>query len=520
VNIINQELSFYNLGSSNMYVLTETINQALYDKARQVFNRRFDFKPWAIVYPENTHDVSLMVRLAVLSNREIRVRGGGHDHEGECSATDALLLDMSKLKQFELNSCNEDVVASIGVGWIFKDLIVPLVKAGRSIPHGTCQTVGITGFTLGGGWGPWTRRYGMCCEHLVGATIVLGDGSVKELNEDSNNHDDLDLLWALRGGGGFSYGIITELKIRTFEIPEQAHKFEAVWKTKPALQVLEGWEQAIEQDNSPNLVGTNLQIIAKPIDHQAVEESVHECHFFGYYLGDDDAIRAAIEHWFPDCPPDHLKVWEDEENSHLLFSAWGRFLPGQSGAPRDLDSVSLDNVHEFPLEEDIPAPHKISSRLVNAQGLGRDGRINLISSLRSNLLDRRGQALGIISYVTLGAISGPFYRDYKSDLGAAFPYKDRPYTIQYQTWWDTESESSPIETQKQGINRYTNRAMDWIEQCRRSDFPQTSGAFISFKDAGIATETYFMHNYERLVEIKTRLSCDPTNKFRSRKTIV
>lgn len=535
MNILNQELAIYGLGSSAMQVLTAEDSPKEYDQARQVFNRRFDLRPWAIVFPENNLDVSQMVLLASKSNREIRVKGGGHDHEGECSANGALLLDMSKMKNLSFGAFNNKAVANIGVGWVFKDLIVPLVAAGVSIPHGTCQTVGITGFTLGGGWGPWTRKYGMCCEHLTGATIILGDGSIKHLRLDSREAEDRNLLWALRGGGGFSYGIVTELQIATFELLDNAHKFEAVWTTQPALKVLEGWEQAIEEQSNPELVGTNLQILAKPQagnidDDDYIKRSIHECHFFGYYLGDKAAVEKAIEDWFPDVPPDHLEVIEDSQGSHLQFSSWGRVLHSQRRSLSLQGNLSLSAKHDFPLEEDIPAPHKISSRLVNREGLDEVGRINLIRSLESDLLHAEGEQLGVISYVTLGAISGEFYYHYPDrfsanakfpdNLGSAFPYKDRPYTIQYQVWWDTKSSISPTESELAGVNVYTNRAMDWIAQCRRAEFPQTSGAFISFKDADIATETYFLQNYENLVAVKRTASQDPLNRFRSRKTII
>jgi len=527
MNIINKELSIYGLGRTDIEVLIDdSKDKVQYDEKRQVFNRRFDFRPWAIVSPTNNLEVSLMVRLAKASNRELRVRGGGHDHEGECSATDALVLDMRKMKSFGLTNNLGTTVANIGVGWVFKDLIVPLEKAGMSIPHGTCQTVGITGFTLGGGWGPWTRKYGMCCEHLVGATIILGDGTIKHLSEGSDDPKDQDLLWALRGGGGFSYGILTELKIKTFPIPENAHKFEAVWRSDsnvPALNVLAGWEEAIAPESDANLVGTNLQIIAKPEDNTPIEESVHECHFFGYYIGSKDEINTALAQWFKGAEPDHIEIIEDSENSHLHFSAWGRILHSKNDSSRFLASIELDSATEFPLEEDIPAPHKLTSRLVNKDGLGDAGRKRLIKTLESNLLSKEGAKLGVMTYVTLGAISGPFYKDYaenKLPTGAAFPFQDRPYTIQYQAWWDTNDNISPEESEMAGVNLHTNRAMDWIETCRAADFPETSGAFISFKDSSVPTASYFMQNYERLMKIKMNCSEDPTNRFRSRKTIL
>lgn len=501
----------FHLGNMQVLVDCGTQPQA-YNKARQVFNQRFQFRPWAIVYPKTAEDVSNLVKFAASIDKELRVRGGGHDHEGECSATDALVLDMRHMSDAVVD--HEAGVARIQPGGIFMNLIKVLNANNVGIPHGTCQTVGITGFTLGGGWGPWTRKQGMCCESLVGATIVLGDGTIKHLTEDG---PDNELLWALRGGGGFSYGIVTELVIETFPLPSVTHKFAATWTSKPAIKVLEAWEKAIAPNESPDLVGTNLQIFANPATETPVESSIHECNFFGYYAGTPADIEAYIDKYFEGVKPDQLHIFPETEDHHMQFTSWERTSHRRRQALRS----GLLTLKDFPLEDEIPSPHKLTSRLVNPGGLGEEGRRILIKTLESSLLFPNGEDLGVQAYVTLGAISGPFYRDYhlkEHPVGSAFPYKDRPFTIQYQAWWDTDGD--PKEWEQKGVNNYTNRAMDWIEETRRTDFPQTSGAFISFKDAGVPTKNYFMQHYERLIEVKKQYSKDPENRFRSRKTII
>lgn len=489
----------------------------LYNEKRKVFNRRFDFRPSIIVFPTTAKEVSFFVNYAKARLIEIRVRGGGHDHEGESVATDAIVLDMSKINYADVDK--DQGVVRLGPGGIFMNLITVLNAAKVGIPHGTCQTVGITGFTLGGGWGPWTRMYGMCCESLVGATIVLGNGDIKELTEDC---PDRELLWALRGGGGFSYGIVTELVIKTFPLPEVSNKFEVSWTTTPGIEVLRAWEEVIGYDSNEKLIGTNLKMVAKPEDKESVDESIHYCYFYGYYEGDEEEIRATVAEWFTTVPDYEFKIVEEtDDRPHLQFSTWDRLPARKLTATK---ANLLGAFRDIPLEGDKPAPHKITSRLVNETGWDEEGRRNLIRSLRSNLLSREGEdEHGVMAYVTLGAISGKFYRDYsqeEGELGSAFPYKKRPFTIQYQTWWETNGPTTAEAAVKNGVNLYTNRAMDWIQTCRQMSFPQTSGAFISFKDAGIPTETYFMQNYKELIRIKKDYSEDKLNRFRSRKTIL
>ena len=127
---------------------------------------------------------------------------------------------------------------------------------------------------------------------------------------------------------------------------------------------------------------------------------------------------------------------------------------------------------------------------------------------------------GLFTYVTLGAISGCFYDKHNSkNLHSAFPYKDKQYTIQYQTWWN-----ETLAKKNEGINNFVypnlNRALDWMEDARSNTIANTSGAFISFKDDSIPTATYFAGSYVKLIEIKKCCSQDRFNYLRSRKTII
>jgi len=208
----------------------------------------------------------------------------------------------------------------------------------------------------------------------------------------------------------------------------------------------------------------------------------------------------------------------DDKDNLAAFDSWDRI--STVGLRQGL--LGYNPLTLIPPDTDPPAPHKISSRLVQKDGLGDEGRKNLIRSLESDLLSAEGAEAGVLCYVTLGAICGSYYADpgkAGDSLGVSFPYRDRPYTIQYQVWWN-QGEAEKKAGVQYDVNRYTNEAMDWIEVCRGRDFPQTEGAFISFKDAGIPTRNYFQQNFDRLRDIKMNYSKDPKNRFRSRKTII
>ena len=503
-----------------------------YYKNARLFNRRLDKNPFIIVYCESAKDIQKTYKAAIDNDLPIRVRGGGHDHEGESSGTDTVLIDVSKMNTVEVDPTTG--IAKIGPGNRFIKLTTDLAKKDVMIAHGTCATVCISGFTLGGGWGPWTRKYGMNCEHLVGATIMLGNGKLIDVDEKDGHVT--DLLWALKGGGGMSYGIVTEFRIQTFPLPQTLIKFELEWnkyKCKsqvdlcvsnpiPTIQVLKSWENIIKSKKTGQLIGTNLKINGKPAEDSFDPKTVtHNCVMYGYWEGKKKELKAFVKNYFGDIAPEITidgRGGEDprEEYGNRLMSSWDResYHKIQKGMHED----GMLTGEPIPPDLDKPAPHKITSRLVNKEGLSKRGYSQLLLSLTSPLILSNNRKLGLFTYVTLGAIVGDYYKKHPN-ANSAFPYKDKLYTIQYQTWWNTEKKYK-IKGQDSNVYDNTNRALDWMEVSRDFDIPDTSGAFISFKDSSIPTKTYFDKSYERLKKIKIELCKDPHNHFRTRKTII
>lgn len=568
--LIEELISVLGFKSEFPMVLTDCncdpVKQAAYNQARQTFNRKFDFRPAAIVFVENTKQVSEIVKFSNKYPTQIslRIRSGGHDHEGESNGTDTLLLDFTKLSTIEIE---RDVIyqpsnekfkkLTVGPGVRFKDIKPILDDENIGIPHGTCETVAIAGFTMGGGWGPWTRLHGMACESLIGATIVLGDGSVEELSylEDPKSNNG-KLLWALRGGGGMSYGIVTSFVFKTFTLPEISFSFNIKFnqpftinnnslETKTikitAIKVLELWEKAIAPDNFSGLIGTNLKIETAHLKNyeQPDADAFLKCQMNGYYGGTEIELKDFIKRTLGEKVLEALEIKQDriKENDHSSRNYSTEYSWHFESWDRNIGTKGTRN--EIGLDQDGPAPHKITSKLAignTAINYGWDAtsRTALIKSLQSSKIPYCNDANlphGVHTYITLGAISGDYYTNYddKRDcIGSSFPYKDRPFTIQYQTWWnqfldrdDTSCINDEQKIKESSINRpFVNRAEDWMEASRDYHIPHTSGAFISFKDASIPTSTYFSSSYDRLIKIKLDCSKDQNLLLRTRKTIL
>src|SRR5207247_6096094 len=144
----------------------------------------------------------------------IVARSGGHSYGGY-STTPGVVVDVSRLKAVALDRHGRAVV---GAGARLIDVYETLAQHGRTVPAGSCPSVGIAGLALGGGVGFAARKFGLTCDNLLQATIVTASGRALVCNA----HEHADLYWALRGGGGGNFGIVTRLVFRTHPVANVA----------------------------------------------------------------------------------------------------------------------------------------------------------------------------------------------------------------------------------------------------------------------------------------------------------
>ena len=176
-----------------------------YDTSRAIFNGMIDRRPAAVVHCADAGDVSLAVRAARRLDLEITVRGGGHGVAGNAVRDGALMLDLSGLKSLDV----VDRRATAGAGLLLGELDAGTGAHGLATPLGVVSLTGIAGLTLGGGIGWLNGRFGLACDNLVAAEVVIADGDVVRVDDDHH----ADLLWGLRGGGG-NFGVVTSFEYR------------------------------------------------------------------------------------------------------------------------------------------------------------------------------------------------------------------------------------------------------------------------------------------------------------------
>jgi FAD/FMN-containing dehydrogenase len=182
-------------------------NDAAYDEARGVFNLDINRRPGIIVRVAEAADVAEAVRFARATGAEITVRSGGHSVVGYGVADDAVVIDMSQMRNFAIDPERETVWLQPGVRTA--DLVGPAAELGLALTTGDASSVGIGGLTLGGGIGWLVRKHGLTIDHLLQAEVVTADGEIIRASADEH----ADLFWAIRGGGG-NFGIITAFQFR------------------------------------------------------------------------------------------------------------------------------------------------------------------------------------------------------------------------------------------------------------------------------------------------------------------
>ncbi|HEX6352638.1 FAD-dependent oxidoreductase [Actinophytocola sp.] len=225
-----------------------------YDAVRRPVNPAYrEVRPRLVVLSRSVSDVARAIAYAATTEDRIVPRGGGHCFAGR-SSTDGIVLDLSGIDDIDMA---DDRVATIGPGARLQQVYAALATYGRTLPAGCGPTVGITGLTLGGGIGLLGREHGLTCDRLVGAQVVLADGSVV----DCDHEREPGLFWALRGAGGGQFGVVTALRFDTVPEPSTT-RVEARWSGIALEELVSAWQTWAP--DAPDELTVNLTVVSEP----------------------------------------------------------------------------------------------------------------------------------------------------------------------------------------------------------------------------------------------------------------
>lgn len=325
---IDAELTDCLVQHSIPFVDPDRNSTAVYFQAAQSDNVRFHFHPMAIAFPGSTAQVSQVVKCARENgNVQTVARSGGHSFAGYSSGGQdgALIVDLANMTSIAPDLRKGTVTVQPGAR--LGDVIKALWQQGkRGTSHGTCPTVGIGGHALCGGFGPTSRKWGMTTDNIVGATVVLANGTAVQTSQDQQAH----LFWGLRGAGSY-FGIVTELTIKTFDVDHPTTFLEYRWTSSlqnldDMIKLLEGIQSFALWDKLPAELGFHIQ--ARPPGRNDPPGGTIAVHMRGLFLGPKDILRRQI------MP----QLWRELES---------RGLPGQPDSIIERESSYLHVMEDW-----------------------------------------------------------------------------------------------------------------------------------------------------------------------------
>ncbi|QOX63245.1 FAD-binding oxidoreductase [Anoxybacterium hadale] len=356
-----------------------------YDEARQDYNSRFNKYPKVIVYCNHTKDVVNAVLWARRERVPFRLRCGGHSYEAYSLISCGLIIDVSGLQALMYHKENQTI--QIGAGHRLLPLYEALWNEGVTLPGGTCSTVGISGQTLGGGYGYLSRLFGMTCDNLLEVEMVTAEGTIICVNE--NHHS--DLLWACRGGGGGSFGAVTSFRFRVHPI-KTVVRFRMTWEFSSLRDVVHFW-QAWAPYTDPRLTS----LLALPSQNQG------DLRASGVFVGPEQELRQMIAPLREMLPPKSVEL-------HAL--SWLETARQLAGSPLRQEKFKGSSAYAY---------QPLSSAAID--------------QLILNLQHAPGQANVVSLAAYGGAISQVPVRS------TAFVHRQPLFLIHYQSYWVKESDA-------------------------------------------------------------------------------
>lgn len=319
-----------------------------YDTARKVHNGMIDKRPAVVVYCTGVADVMTALRWGLDQGLPVAVRSGGHNVAGKAVCDDGIVIDLSRMKGMRVDPVRRVARAQAGLTWGEFDRETQAF--GLATTGGAISTTGIAGLTLGGGIGWLQRKHGLACDNLLSADVVTADGRLLVANE----HENPDLFWGLRGGGG-NFGIVTSFEYRLHEVGPVI--------AGPVLHELAAAKDAFEfyrefSAAAPDELFCEFDLAPLPDGHQVValfmayfgdaergERLLAPVHEFGHPIEDmlGPLSYCELQQAFDADFPFGLKnYWKSSNIAELSDSAIDTIVDFMKGAPSTRPMVVID----------------------------------------------------------------------------------------------------------------------------------------------------------------------------------
>ncbi|MFC5063641.1 FAD-binding oxidoreductase [Actinomycetospora atypica] len=428
-----------------------------YDAASAGWNGLHVRRPAAVVFAAETADVVNALAWARHRGLPVRARSGRHALEGWSAVDGGVVIDVSGLTSVTVDP--ESATATLGAGIDQLQAVTALGEAGFAAPTGTEGSVGLVGATLGGGFGLLSRPFGMACDHLLAAEIVLAPaaGGAEVVVVDERHHG--DLLWALRGAGNGTFGVVTSMTMRIHPVTRTV-RLVATW---PGLghfrSLFDAWQR--HAPHGDDRLTSQLEVTAEEVTLTAVLVA-------GSEADPEGDMRALLDPMLRIGRPDVVVTDGD----------WGRTFAG----------------FQIPLEEE-PANWKFTSQFVVEPFPPR--AIEMLAAALE-------EAPPGCNYFT-NALGGAVATDEPTG-GSAFAHRRALFYAEPGAGWGDRGGPPPEEER-------TAACLDWVRRLTEALAPYVDGAYVNVPNAGIQDweAAYWGDNVARLRAVKA--GYDPCRVF-------
>ncbi|GAA1577666.1 FAD-binding oxidoreductase [Kribbella sancticallisti] len=429
--------------------------EATYAGAHQLFNPRWDtIQPAGVVRAANATDVQTAINFARNNKLPLVAKAGGHSYVGASAVSKGVMLDTGAMRGMSYEA--KGGVLNVGPGARLYDVHAFLDKYGRSLPTGTCPTVGVAGLALGGGLGIHTRSWGLTCDRILSMGVITADGKPRVISATVEP----DLFWALRGGGGGNFGVVTSFRFSTVPAANLGF-FRLTWPESKAAAVVNGWQKFAVA--GPTTAWANLHVVAK-------SNGTLSIHVLGVSTTGNGAAAAA-----------QLESYVKSRATTRTFAVRThmeavKYLGGGTTSPRTGFLAGSDVLK--------PMPAATITALLGAVKTAARAKLPA-----SAILDPLG---GQSAKVPTGGSSW----GWRSAVGIVQWYSGlpaRPTTAQVKA------------------------AQTFITNGHRAVRPISAGGYVNYVETGRSVSTYYGANYPRLQAVKKKY--DPANFFRTTYTV-
>lgn len=432
-------------------------DNAEYDDRRAIWNAMIDRRPGLIVVAQSEQDVVSVVRFAALHGLLLTIRAGGHNIAGLALCDDALTLDLQDLNSVMVDPAAS--TASVQPGARLGDVDAATQPHGLAVPTGINSTTGISGLTLGGGFGWISRKYGLTIDSLRSARVVLADGSVVVASREENK----DLFWALRGGGG-NFGVVTQFEFDLHPVGPDIFAGLIVHPLSAAQKVISAMQQEVARASDDLTVWTVLRK-APPLPFIPESWQGREVLILAFcFIGDPSQASAATDGLRRIGKP------VAEHAGAMPFTDW----------QKSFDPLLADGARNYWKSHDVARFDEAAVQVIEGA----------VSNLPSDECE-----------VFLGHIGGMATRI--EPQAAAWSNREAHFVVNVHTRWRDATED--------------DRCVRWARSLFEALKPHSMGTryvnFIPEGDEQDELQNAFGPNLDRLMRVKNGF--DPENLFRS-----